>query len=150
VYFTSANEGWAVGNHDSNSRGLLLKYERDPEQNLSYWYLDNGNGAFHGCGAMPAQDLCLFPFGGLPEDIPVTGDWNGTGTTKIGIYRRDPGQNLAYWYLDNGNGVFDGCGVLPAQDLCVSGFGGLPEDIPVTGDWDGTGKTKIGIFREGM
>ena len=50
----------------------------------------------------------------LPADIPVVGDWTGTGTAKLGVYRQ--GQ----WYLDkNGNGVWDGCGV----DTCIDSFG---------------------------
>ena len=122
-------------------------YRRDPTQNLSYWYLDNGDGVFDGCGTFPTQDLCLGSFGGYAQDIPVTGDWNGSGSTKIGIYRRDPVHNLSYWYLDNGNGQWDGCGTFPTQDLCLGSFGGYAQDIPVTGDWNGDGSTKIGIYR---
>ena len=122
-------------------------YRRDPVHNLSYWYLDNDNGQWDGCGTFPTQDLCLGSFGGYAQDIPVTGDWNGDGPTKIGIYRRDPIQNLSYWYLDNGNGQWDGCGTFPTQDLCLGSFGGYAQDIPVTGDWNGDGKTKIGIYR---
>ncbi|HME10862.1 MAG TPA: protease pro-enzyme activation domain-containing protein, partial [Bryobacteraceae bacterium] len=46
----------------------------------------------------------VYAFGGIPGDIPITGDWNGDGNTKIGIYR--PGNGL--FILDtNGNGVLD-------------------------------------------
>ena len=46
----------------------------------------------------------VYHFGGKPDDIPVTGDWNGSGKTKIGVYRASLGQ----WLLDyNGNGVSD-------------------------------------------
>lgn len=63
------------------------------------------------------------PFG-LTGDVPVTGDWDGSGTTKIGVFRhRD-------WLLDlNGNGQSDEC----ATDLCL--IFGSPGDIPVAGDW---------------
>jgi hypothetical protein len=27
---------------------------------------------------------------GLPDDLPVVGDWNGKGTTTIGIFRPRP------------------------------------------------------------
>jgi hypothetical protein len=58
-------------------------------------------------------DTCIDSFG-APTDIPVVGDWTGTGTAKLGVYRQ--GQ----WYLDkNGNGVWDGCGV----DTCIDSFG---------------------------
>jgi hypothetical protein len=79
----------------------------------------------------------VYRFGGKPDDLPVTGDWNGSGRTKIGIYRASLGQ----WILDyNGNGVSD------AGDKTYH-FGGQSGDLPVTGDWDGSGKTKIGIYR---
>jgi len=97
------------------------------------WYLDNGNGMWDGCGT----DLCQGPFGS-PSDLPVAGDWTNTGTTKIGVYR--PGTRM--WYLDNGNGMWDGCGT----DLCLGPFGS-PGDRPVAGDWTNTGTTKIGVYR---
>jgi len=44
----------------------------------------------------------------------VTGDWNGTGTTKIGIYTD------GLWYLDiNGNGAWDG---EPTDKIAVFGL----------------------------
>jgi hypothetical protein len=69
----------------------------------------------------------------------VAGDWDGNGKTEIGIFEPQSGA----WKLDaNGNGVHDVCSV----DKCYSGFGGLG-DLPVAGDWDRTGKAKIGVFR---
>jgi len=39
-------------------------------------------------------------------DLPLTGDWSGSGKTSIGIFRS------GYWLLDlNGNGAFDGVGI---------------------------------------
>jgi hypothetical protein len=100
------------------------------------WILDNGNGILEACGV----DTCLGPFGGTAGDVPVVGDWTGDGTSKIGIYRN--GQ----WFLDiNGNGKWDGCQV----DRCLDGFGGLPGDIPVVGDWAGTRNSRIGFYRDG-
>jgi hypothetical protein len=100
------------------------------------WFLDsNGTGAWNGCG----PDGCLVPFG-MAGDLPVIGDWTGTGTTKIGVFRN--GQ----WYLDlNGNGAWNDCGT----DACYASFG-MTGDIPISGDWNGTGRTKIGVFRNGQ
>jgi len=97
------------------------------------WFLDfNGNQQFDDC----EMDRCI-GFG-LPGDIPVQGDWNGSGTTKIGVYRD------GMWFLDfNGNQQFDDC----VTDRCI-GFG-LPGDIPVQGDWNGSGTSKIGVYRDG-
>ena len=85
-----------------------------------WWFLDlNGNTQWDGCGVERCGN-----FGVPGSDIPVVGDWTGSGTTKIGIFRN--GQ----WFLDlNGNAQFDGCGV----ELC--GSFGLPGDIPVVGKW---------------
>ncbi|MCX5910582.1 MAG: hypothetical protein NTV04_01515, partial [Deltaproteobacteria bacterium] len=102
------------------------------------WYFDsNGNGSWDGCEI----DICVNAFGGFRDDIPVVGDWNGTGLISIGIYRN--GQ----WYLDaDGDGTFNDC----SQDRCVKEFGGLRGDIPVTGDWTGDRKSKLGIYRSGQ
>jgi subtilisin len=99
------------------------------------WYLDNGDGIWSGCGI----DQCLGPFGSS-GDLPVAADWTNTGTAKIGVFR--PGTGM--WYLDNGDGIWSGCGI----DLCKGPFGARI-DLPVAGDWNGTGTAKIGVFRPG-
>ncbi len=85
------------------------------------FYLDyNGNGVWDGCGI----DRCLSI--GLNGDIPLVGDWNGSGTAKVGTFRPTDGA----FYLDyNGNGVWDGCGT----DRCLSM--GLNGDLPLVGTW---------------
>jgi hypothetical protein len=102
------------------------------------WYLDlNGCGAWDGT---PTDALYYFG-GGLTGAIPVTGDWTGTGATKIGVYHN------GVWYLDlSGNGAWDGT---PTDGLHYFG-GGLTGAIPVTGDWTGTGATKIGVYHNGV
>jgi hypothetical protein len=76
-----------------------------------------------------------------PGVVRVTGDWNGTGTTEIGVY--DNGN----WFLDNnGNGAWDGT---PTDLFYVFGAG-MTGAIPVTGKWDGSGATKIGIYSDGL
>ncbi len=97
------------------------------------FYLDyNGNGIWDGCGT----DRCFYI--GLNGDIPLVGDWIGSGTSKVGTFRPADGD----FYLDyNGNGIWDGC----VADRCL--FIGLNGDIPVIGDWDGSGTSKVGTFR---
>jgi hypothetical protein len=98
------------------------------------WFLDNGNGAWDGFIADPAASF------GMSGDLPIAGDWNGTGTKKIGVFRNGE------WFLDlNGNRAWDGCGT----DGCGASFG-QAGDIPVTGDWPGTGVTRLGVFRNGQ
>ncbi len=101
------------------------------------WYLDaNGNGAWDGCGV----DRCYVGSFGITGDLPVAGDWNGDGKAKVGVFRNGT------WYLDyNGNGAWDGCGM----ERCYVGSFGITGDLPVAGDWNGDGKAKVGVFRNG-
>ena len=87
------------------------------------WYLDlNGDGQWDGC----TQDRCFGAFG-VEGALPVTGDWDGTGTVRIGVFE----PSTAKWYLDmNGNGKWDGCTV----DACLGPFG-QAGDLPVVGGW---------------
>jgi hypothetical protein len=74
---------------------------------------------------------------GHEGDVAVTGDWNGDGISKIGVY------NDGTWRLDvNGDGQWnDG-------DVEINGFGGK-ESIPVVGDFNGDGIDEIGLFENG-
>ena len=72
-------------------------------------------------------------------DIPVAGDWTGSGTTQLGLFRPSTGE----WFLNrNANRSWTSC----KKDTCISSFG-EDGDLAVIGDWDGTGRSKIGIFR---
>jgi hypothetical protein len=99
------------------------------------WHLDrNENGLWDTC----LTDGCVESFG-LTGDLPVVGDWDGSGKSAPGLFRPSTGQ----WLLDfNGNGQWDGCTV----DKCLDSFGDI-EDLPVVGDWDGSGKSAPGLFR---
>ena len=101
------------------------------------WVLDaNGNGAFD------AGDK-VFPFAGQAGVRAITGDWNGDGRSKVGYYTN------GFWVLDyNGNGTYDGVG--PGGDKFY-GFGGSGASyVPITGDWNGDGKTKVGFYKDGF
>ena len=70
---------------------------------------------------------------GIPDAIPLAGDFSGDGTMELGLYI--DGQ----WFIDvNGDGHWD------AGDLWAKL--GTRDDQPVVGDWDGDGKDDIGIF----
>ncbi|MCE5266265.1 MAG: hypothetical protein LLG00_00060 [Planctomycetaceae bacterium] len=93
-----------------------------PELNQSEWVLADQNG-------IPIKKLRF----GMPDAVPVTGDWDGSGVTKIGVFLD------GLWFLDlNGNGAWD------EKDLWIKL--GKKGDQPVTGDWNGDQKTDIGIF----
>lgn len=87
-------------------------------------------------GAAPVTgSLSGFVPGAVGGEIPVVGDWNGDGTSKIGVFRK------GIWLLD-----LDGSRKFSAPKAI--GWG-EPGDIPVVGDWNGDGRTKIGVFRQG-
>ena len=117
--FGNAGELPVVGNWDGKKSTNIGTF--DPQTGI--WEVDfNGNGRWDDCKI----DRCWGPFGSV-GDMPVVGDWSGTGTAKIGVFRAATGE----WFLDfNGNGKWDGCNV----DKCVSGFG-QTGDLPVAGKW---------------
>jgi Divergent InlB B-repeat domain len=100
------------------------------------WYMDyDGDRTLEGCTTDKCGNLSIYRSG----DLPLSGDWKGRGTTRFGLFRPSTGQ----WFLDgNADGTWDRC----RKDICFDGFG-LPGDIPVVGDWNGTGTSKIGVFR---
>jgi Beta-propeller repeat len=104
-------------------------------------------------GVVPALRLAIYNAGhwvlnfnsgqnfwfGIPGDVPVVGDWDGSGRPKIGVYRNGE------WFLDyNGSNGWDGLGVDRSVGFGVSG------DVPVVGDWNGTGRLRIGVYRNGQ
>jgi hypothetical protein len=121
-----------VTNSTTTGRG---KKQKITTATAGYWYFDrNGNNKWDGCSV----DLCYGPFG-QTGDVPVVGDWNGTGVARIGVFTPQTGM----WALDaNGNGKVDSCTI----DRCYGPFGS-PGDLPIVGDWNGSGTAKIGVFR---
>jgi V8-like Glu-specific endopeptidase len=89
------------------------------------WYLRNSNST-------GGPDIRTFVYG-APGWTPVTGDWDGDGTTTIGVV--DP---KGTWYLRNTNGP-------GAPDIQPFAYG-AGSWTPVVGDWDGDGTTSIGMF----
>ena len=74
------------------------------------------------------------------DDIPVIGDWNGDGKDDIGIFRPN------YLLRAVAYGALTRMGTLYGNVSDTSLNWGLPNDVPVIGDWNGNGRTKIGIF----
>ncbi|HVV44268.1 MAG TPA: hypothetical protein VHC72_03660, partial [Bryobacteraceae bacterium] len=88
-------------------------------------------------GVPTGQQDATFAFG-QGGDVPVAGDWNGSGTAKAGVFRN------GLWLVDyNGDRTYDG-----SDRSYVYGQAG---DIPVVGDWDSSGNaSKIGVYRDGI
>ena len=75
---------------------------------------------------------------GSAGDLPVVGDWDGDGSTELGVFN----PSASSFYLD-----YDGDGKWSGADKTY--VFGQPGDLPVAGDWDGDGKAEIGVFRNG-
>lgn len=115
---------------DWDGRGIIRIGVFRPSSGM--WYLDlNNNGKWDGA---PGDAEYKY---GAPGDVPVVGDWNGAGISRIGIFRR------GVWFLDtNGNHTFD-----QGDKVFVYGRAG---DVPVVSNWSGVGKAdQIGVFRDG-
>ncbi len=106
-----------------------------PNAGLGQWWFSGPSNALDASTKGPR-------WFGLNGDIPVAGDWDGSGVTRIGVFRC-PAFGVCQWYIDlNNNGQWDGI----AGGDAIWSFG-LPGDQPVVGDWTGSGVTKLGVMR---
>lgn len=104
-----------AGDWDGNGTATFGLYVT---RKKTFFQLRNSNAAE---GAGPASlrvDL------GLEDDLPVSGDWDGNGTTTVGVYR----PSASTFVLRNGNAAGE-------ADLTVA-FG-RAGDVPIVGNWDG-------------
>ena len=100
------------------------------------WHLDlNGNGVLD-----PGE---TFQFG-QAGDQPVVGDWDGnpSGRDELGVFRANPdGSGSGKFILDIANHH-------TIDSSCETFTFGLATDHIIVGDWTGTGKTKVGVYRD--
>ena len=124
-------------NQTANFTAIVVQREKVGAFYSDYgnWVEDaNGNFAWDGTSV----DRLIHWSLGQTGEVPVIGDWNGDGKSKVGLYINGT------WYLDfNGNGVWDG----PNVDKLVY-FGG-PGFAPYVGDWNGSGTSKMAVHKDG-
>jgi hypothetical protein len=111
--------------------GNVLKKDKAGYYRSGGWVMDR-NGDFK----WNAPDIA-FPIG-IGGDIPVVGDWDGTGKKRIGLFRG------GVWYLDttgDNNWTFG---------VDRYSYFGIPNDRPIVGDWNKLGKDCLGTYRNGI
>jgi hypothetical protein len=139
----------ALSANARNSRGVALVpggSRRNPaavgvwRPSTGQFLLDaNGNGRWDGTYG---GDRLTGVFG-TATDLPVTGDWNDDGYEEVGFWR--PGDRR--FRLDaNANDRWDG----PAGGDTLTASFGAATDLPVSGDWDGDGRTEVGVWRPSL
>ncbi|WP_331114573.1 hypothetical protein, partial [Archangium sp.] len=111
------------------SRDGIVDSVPDPSTSFTgRWYLRDYNTA-------GANNIPGIAYGGA-GDIPKVGDWDGDGTTNIGVYR------AGVWYLRTLNST-------GSHNIASFAYGG-GTDIPLVGDWDGNGTDTVGVYKSGV
>jgi hypothetical protein len=118
------------------SEGFLIGLNMRQSARLGFfsagqWYRDT-NANFR----VDATDA--YTLFGNPSAVPVIGDWDGSGSYKIGVF------DHSWWYLDHsGDGYWSG------EAIDRAFLFGNPTVRPVIGDWAGIGRSCIGVFDRG-
>jgi hypothetical protein len=126
-----------AGSQPSLSITNTAKVTKNADVGVLQTTVSNTQFTLDGDGAQPAPSFSAQFIYGAPGDVPITGDWAGTGTDDIGVFRPSTGQ-----FILNTTGT----GTFGAGDQ-VFQYGGLAGDVPVAGHWNGPGKDLIGIYR---
>jgi hypothetical protein len=121
---------------------IVGDWNGDGKDHIGVFRNVNGLGEFildtDGNGVIDSGDT-TFIFG-VGTDRIIVGDWNGDGRDKVGVFR-DNGSGVGVFSLDtNGDHVFDA-----GDDVFLFG---LSTDKIVIGDWNGDGRSKVGVLRD--
>jgi len=121
-----------VGDWDGNGTVTIGVVRPNGNGNGNWrWMLRNSN--------TPGNPELDFEHGSVTlNDRPIVGDWDGNSTTTVGVVRNT--GNTWRWLLRNSNTTGN-----PNLDFEY----GSPTlgDLPIAGDWDGSGNMTIGVTR---
>ena len=112
---------------DGEGVGTILDDDLNPDRNtLRVWRPSDGtwHTKNYVTGVTSAVQF------GLPDDVPVPGDYNGDGSTDLAVWRPAEGK----WYVRiNGNTY--------VRQLGSNG------DIPIPADYNGDSRTDLAVYR---
>ncbi len=109
-----------LGDYAGGGYAQFALYRRDTSTGQGTWFIPN------------VTSTSGLPFGSATLDVPVQGDFLGTGKDQIAIYR----PSTATWYIP---------GYTPANGIQ---YGKANDDIPVPGDYNGTGVAQLAVYRQ--
>jgi len=98
---------------------------------------DNGGGQARFWMRMSTAGTDSVVFG-TPTDFIVPGDYDGDGKTDIAVTRSSAGQ-IQWWVRPSSTGA--------GSAAPFATFGASATDLQVQGDYDGDGKTDVGVWR---
>jgi hypothetical protein len=109
------------------------------------WFLDVDNTSYI---SNSSPNLIYISNYGTFGDIPVVGKWLADGIDRPGVFRPVdtdlPLVPQSHWYLNLTDQAWNPSNVNAANEII---FWGASGDIPVVGDWNGTGISQVGVFR---
>lgn len=91
---------------------------------------------YRGSPYWPSNFIHVYDLGSTAVGARFVGDWDGNGTTTIGVVYRTPSG--LQWHLRNSNSS--------GAASTIFNYGNAT-DTPIVGNWDGTGGDTIGIAR---
>jgi hypothetical protein len=114
---------------DVTTPNLVSDFDGDKKTDISHYRPQTGTWEY----IQSSNGRRVSEHWGLPNDIPVSADYDGDGRSDQAIYR--PGATQSVWWLKFSSGGF---AIHPW---------GIEGDVPVVGDYDGDGRADIAVWR---
>jgi hypothetical protein len=124
----------------ANDIPMAGDYDGDGKTDLAVYGFSPANGFTRFAVLLSGGGNITLPFGG-PDDVPMAGDYDGDGKADLGVYGFSPANGFSRFAVILSNGPNT---QYPAGNI-TQPFGGLA-DVPVVGDYDGDGKTDLGVY----
>ena len=131
--FGNTGDVGVVGDWDGDGITNIGVFRPNTPAGSNTFFLRNTN-------SLGTGDITVGTIGQI-GDIPIVGDWDGNGTTTVGLFRPNdpPGSNTLFLWNSN----TDPPG---PPDITIAGIGAAG-DLPIVGRWTGGAASSIGLLR---